>query len=313
MDAERRIVEWLLEGDPSIRYQTHRDILHSDEEIISREQKIIAEEGWGAKLLSYRDPNGTWGGGLYSPKWKSTTYTMILLKRLGLPASDPQAVKSCEVLINKGYYKDKGINFFGSLEHSETCVTGIILSILSYFECKDERINDFAEYLVSQQMKDGGWNCQTYYGATHGSFHTTVNVLEGLLEYQKKYKVPEITEIRNKGHEFLLGHRLYKSDKTGNIIDPKMTRFSFPPRWRYDIMRLMDYFRDCGADYDERMEETLNLIRKKRNKDGTWDLQQKYPGKTFFELEEAGKPSRINTLRGLRILNFYESQPVSPK
>lgn len=302
------ISNWLLQGDPSIRWQTLRDLLDADPETVRNERQKISTRGWGAQLLVQQENSGMWGGGLYSPKWISTTYTMLLLRRLGLEPKHPQALKACKLLLAKGFYTDGGINYFGVLDHSETCVTGMILSILSYFQFEDKRINFMVEHLLGRQMPDGGWNCQSYWGAVHSSFHTTINVLEGLREYERSsgLYMSEIKSAINNAVEFLLQHRLFKSDKTGEIVNPTMTRFSFPPRWHYDVLRVLDFLQEINRPIDSRLKDALELVHKKRRKDGTWLLQNRHPGRTFFELEEKGKQSRWNTLRALRILKWAD-------
>jgi len=303
------IFEWLLKGDPSIRWQVLNDLAKTDSKLIEKERARITKEGWGAKLLSYQDNEGTWAQSLYSRKWISTTYSMLLLKRLGLPRNNKQALTACNILWEKGIYKDGGINYSASYSYSETCITGLILSILSYFRFEEVNVKILTEHLLKQQMKDGGWNCRSYKGDTHSSFHTTINVLEGLREFEKYYPGNsfDIEGSRNKAVEFLLKHKLYKSHRMGEIFDQKMTRFSFPPRWRYDIMRVLDFFRECNTIKDEKMSDAIQLIFKKRDRNGKWPLQQRHQGKTFFEMELPGKPSRWNTLRGMRILQWWES------
>jgi hypothetical protein len=232
---------------------------------------------------------------------------LLLLRRLGLPAPHPQTHQACGLLLDKGCYRDGGINFSPTIKHSETCITGMVLSIVCYFQFRDPRTEQLVSHLLHQQMKDGGWNCQSYRGDTHSSVHTTISVLEGLHEYQQlgKHFNNEVIEAQAKGREFLLAHRLFRSHRSGAIFDPKITRLSFPPRWRYDIMRALDYFRSCAAPYDRRMNDALQIIVKKQTADGRWLLQQRYPGKTFFEMEQVGEPSRWNTLRALRILRKY--------
>lgn len=306
--TNKQVIDWLLDGDPSIRWQVYADLLNPDEQTIWKERKKITTEGWGSRLLSLQDEAGTWANGVYSPKWASTTYTLVLLRRLGLDPDNRQAQKGAEILLNRGFYKDGGINYFRSFKYSETCVTGMVLSILSYFNIQDTRLISMAEHLLGQQMEDGGWNCQRPKGATHSSFHTTISVLEGLWEYQEKFSDcnDDILQSRRQAMEFLLNHRLFKSHKTGEVVDPKMTRFSFPPRWRYDVMRSLDYFQKINASKDERFSDAINLLIKKRLPDGRWNLQGKHAGRVHFEMERTGEPGRWNTLRGLRILKWWE-------
>lgn len=302
------IIPWLLEGDPSIRWQVQRDLLDRSPRTYEAERRKIAREGWGARLLALQDPDGRWGGGLYGPKWISTTYTMLTLRLLGLPQNNPQARQACKIFIDQGFYTDGGINFFSySLKYSETCITSMILALLVYFRSPDERVHDVASYVVGQQMPDGGWNCDSYRGATHSSFHTTLSALEGLYEYQCAYpeQKKRISQVRERGHEFLLAHRLYKSHRTGQVFDAKMTSMPFPPRWRYDFLRALDYFQACNAPRDERMCDAIELLQRKQKADGHWLMNSGMTGRKFFDLEEAGKPSRWNTLRAMRVLRWW--------
>ena len=308
MIQKNSTIVWLLRGDPAIRWQVLRYLLDADPVAVDTERNLVAQKGWGAKLLALQETHGQWGGGIYSPKWTSTTYTMLLLRRMGLPSQHPQAQKACRLLLEKGYYHDGGINYSASIHHSETCITGMILSILSYFRYPDDRVNQLVEHLLDQQMKDGGWNCQSYKGATHSSFHTTISVLEGLQKYEKfsNKNTSEISEAQERGREFLLAHRLFRSHRTGEVVNPVLTRFSFPPRWHYDILRALDYFQDVKAKRDPRLVDALSIVKKKRKRDGFWVLQNRHPGRTHFELEKTGSPSRWNTLRALRVLRWWE-------
>jgi len=309
MKIDKNILQWLLDGDPAIQWQTMRDLTNSLPSKILTERKKIAVVGWGTKLLSLQDADGKWARSLYSRKWISTTYIMLLLKNLGLLPGNKQALKSCKILIDEGFYVDGGINYFGSLKHSETCVTGMILSILSYFNFEDERLEELVRHLLEQQMKDGGWNCQSFKAAVHSSFHTTINVLEGLSEFNKfsRLRNKAIAIGINKGIEFLLQHKLYKSHRTGKIVDGKMTRFSFPTGWRYDVLRVLDFLQEHKAFKDERINDAIELVLSRRTVEGKWLLQNRHPGNYFFEMETIGKPSRWNTLRALRVLKWWES------
>ncbi len=308
MKRNDTVVDWLLKGDPAIRFQTLRDLADASDRVVRQEQTKVAQEGWGARLLERQEPSGQWGGGIYTPKWTSTTYTIVLLHSLGLPPEHPQALKGCRLLLDKGAYADGGFNSWGSYKHSEPCVTGMVLAAASCFRLRDDRLHRFAEYLLGQQMKDGGWNCRSYWGDTHSSFHTTILTLEGLLEYQRfnPRRAKRVREAQVRGREFLLKHRLFRSHRTGAVVNPAMTRFSFPPRWHYDVLRGLDYFRAADAPRDERLSDGIELVRKRRRHDGRWLLQNRYLGKTFFEMEKVGAPSRWITLRALRVLKWWE-------
>lgn len=326
------ILDWLMAGDPAIRWQVMQDLLGEDESLVEQERMQVADSGWGAQFLAHQDADGTWGGGIYSPKWISTTYTMLTLRRIGLHQDNKQASRGCQQLLDRGYCADGGINYSKSHKESEACITGMVLSILAYFRYPDPRADDLADHLLRRQMEDGGWNCQDYHGATHSSFHTTISVLEGLLEYQK-WGVDiksEIEDARIFGHEFLLQHQLFRSHRTGEVVDKRMLRFHFPPRWYYDVLRALDYFQEyfhwrttIGESYldqrsksveiehvhDQRFCDGIALLKDKRKKDGKWLMMRGPSGRIFFEMEQAGKPGRWNTLRALRVLNWWEGEP----
>lgn len=310
-DAE--VVEWLLEGDPSIRWQVLRDLEDAPARVVAAERSRVATEGWGARLLALQDPEGTWAGGqsgddgLYTPKWTSTTYTMLLLRDLGLPPADPNAARACSHLLERGLREDGGIGY-GRWERSETCVTGMVLSILSYFAVDDERLDRIADHLLEEQMPDGGWNCRRRRGATHSSVHTTISALEGLHHY-RQHRAPKaraVGDASNRGREFLLMHRLFRSDRTGKVIKPELTHFHFPPRWHYDVLRALDHFRDVGAPRDERLSDGIDLVVQRRRADGKWLVERLWRGKTYFTLERIGSASRWNTLRALRVSRWWE-------
>jgi len=309
MDTASRdpVLAWLLKGDPAIRWQVGRDLLGWPLREWRAEQARVASEGWGARLLARQDDAGRWTRRLYGQKWISTTYSMVLLRQLGLPNDNPRAVKSGFLFLEEGLWCDGGINPTATQQRSETCVTGLVLGLLSWFRVADPRREQLVGYLLGQQMDDGGWNCQRDRGATHSSFHTTINVLEGLRDYVEG-NGPRATEARRaeaRGREFFMTHRLYRSHRTGRIVDPAFTRLSFPPRWHFDVLRTLDYFQASRAPYDKRLEDPLSVVLKKRSKAGRWVLQNRHPGTTFFELETAGKPSRWNTLRALRVLKWH--------
>ncbi len=301
------VIDWLLRGDPSIRWQAQRDLLHLGADVYDYERARMLRAGWGKHLLAQQDADGNWGGGIYTPKWTSTTYTLLLLRDLGLPQDEARAQRGCANFFFRGLERDGGINLFKSYDHSETCVNGMLLSLLSYFRSQDPRLHSIAGYLLNEQMPDGGWNCRYVLGATHASFHTTISVLEGLRDYRLLAgSTPQLADAVARGHEFLLNHRLYKSHRTGRIVDSEMTRLHFPPRWHYDILRALDYFRSVGASTDPRMADAVGLLKSHRTPDGRWPLNRSWTGRVFFELESTGKPSRWNTLRALRVLQWWQ-------
>jgi len=307
----KKQIDWLLKGDPSIRYQILRDLMGASDKDILRERERILNEGWGRHLMEFQEENGTWANALYSPKWTSTFYTLLLLKRFGA-LNDKNIDKACRILLDRGFYiKDGGINYWKTWKQGECCVTGMLLSMLCHFQFEDDRIHRMADYLISEQMSDFGWNCERYRGARHSSFHTTISVLEGLWGYERAFPKSElrplIQEKQNEGIEFLLKHHLYKSNTTWKTVNPKMIKLSFPPRWHFDIMRCLDYFQEKKLKIDNRMNDAMELVLKKQTAEGFWKLEMEYPAKIFFKMEKLGQASRWNTLRALRILKWWEN------
>jgi hypothetical protein len=306
-------IRWLLDGDPAIRWQVLRDLVGASQGAVTRERGRVAREGWGARLLAKQDPEGTWAGGrssdggLYSPKWISTTYTLLLLRDLGLPAGNRQAAKACRLLLGGGLQKDGGLNY-GWRGRSETCITGMGLSILASFGYEDPRLDTLLRHLLEEQMPDGGWNCRRDLGATHSSMNTTISVLEGLhhLTLLRPRHARAVQAAQRRGREFLLVHRLFRSHRTGNIIKPDFTRFVFPPRWHYDVLRALDHFQAVDAPRDPRLTEAIDMVHERRRSDGRWALLYAYRGKTYFPMERVGAASRWNTLRALRVLKWWD-------
>lgn len=308
MDNKNIIIKWLLQGDVSIQYQVHRDLLKSNIKIQEKLQKKIEKEGWGREFLSKQKKDGHWGNGFYDPKWTSTHYTLLDLKNLGLPKDNKNVRKIIEILLKTKIYKDGGINYAKTIKFSDICINGMVLNFSSYFSILLPETYKIIDYLLSHQMKDGGWNCLWYKDAKHSSLHSTLSVLEGFLEFRKigvKYRESDIISAEKNAIEFILKHQLFKSERTGEIIDKKFIILSYPSRWRYDILRALDYFRDANVIYDKRIDAAIEILLKKRRSDGKWPLQMKHPGKVHFDMEKVADLSRWNTLRALRVLNYY--------
>jgi len=304
-----KIISWLLGGDVSIQYQTYRDLLHLDKPGL---QKKIETEGWGLQFLSCRLPNGHWGKSFYQPKWTSTHYTLLDLKNLAISPGNKKIKETLRIIFEQEKGSDGGIKPIGTIQVSDVCINGMVLNYASYFKIKEEELKSVVDFLLSQKMSDGGFNCESNRkGATHSSLHTTLSVLEGIFEYKRngyRYRLKELEQATLQSHEFILLHRLYRSHKTGNIINPNFLKLYYPSRWFYDILKAMDYFQMANVKYDERMNDAMDVIIKKRTADGFWKLAAPHPGQTHFQMEQAGKPSRWNTLRVLRVLQHYKKE-----
>lgn len=310
-DVDEKVLAWLLRGDVALQYQVHRDLLHSDNYMLRDLQSRIKKEGWGAEFLAHRRPDGHWGKGLYQPKWTSTHYTLLDLRNICYPPGDPRIDESLDLVLQAPQGADGGLNLAKTVPKSDICVNGMILNYATWFRAEDRRLNVLVEYLLEHQMRDGGWNCEYVKGATHSSLHSTISVLEGLWERSTTGSAAFSNEIANaiqEGEQFILRHHLYRSHTTDNIIDQRMLRLTYPSRWRFDILRGLDYFSRAGTAYDSRMQDALEHLAGKRLPDGRWPLQANHKGAVHFKMETPGEPSRWNTLRALRVLNHFNNK-----
>jgi hypothetical protein len=306
LDLEDSLLDWLLEGDVSIQYQVYRDLLGETKPQL---RKRISKEGWGAQLMKKRNNHGHWGRGFYQPKWISSHYTLLDLKHLEIPVNNEITETILDILQNNRE-KDGGVNPGKTVKVSDVCIQGMFLNYATFFGISEDLLESIIDFLISVQMSDGGFNCQfNRKGAVHRSLHSTISVLEGLNEYKKQgytYRLAEIESIIPMCHEFILIHRLYKSDNTGEVIDKKMLMLSYPYRWRYNILRCLDYFRAANVEFDPRMMDALDELNGKRRRDGRWPVQARHPGLSHFDMEKTGQPSRWNTLIALRVLQHFQ-------
>lgn len=304
----QELIDWLLEGDVSIQYQVWRDLLGVNKKKL---QDRIAHEGWGLKFLSKRNSNGHWGDRFYQPKWTSTFYTLLDLRNLNCSPNNQIAKETIELVLQNGKAGDGGIPLGPSTtQHSDVCANGMFLNYASYFNTPEKKLHSIIDSILNEIMPDGGFNCKTTRtGAKHSSLHTSLSVLEGLTEFQKAgyaYRKEDILRAKESAIEFILLHRLFLSDKTGQIINKDFLKLTYPCRWKYDILRAMDFFQYAGIKWDERMEAALSILKSKRNKDGTWNMAAAHAGQVHFDMEKAGKPSRWNTLRILRVMKHFK-------
>jgi hypothetical protein len=304
---DKKIISWLLDGDVSVQYQVYRDLLNVDKPML---RERIELEGWGAKFLSCRNQEGHWGRRFYQPKWTSTHYTLLDLKNLNISPCNQAIRKILETIFESEKGPDGGIGAFGTSKKCDVCVNGMILNYAAYFTVDEEYLKSIVDFLLTEKMKDGGFNClSNKSGAIHSSLHSTLSVLEGILEYERngyKYKLSELLKAKSQSHEFILMHRLFRSDKTGEIINPNFLKFHYPTRWYYDILKALDYFQSAKTKYDDRMSEAIDIMWTRRTKDGLWKLASQHPGQTHFDMERVGQPSRWNTLRASRILKHFQ-------
>lgn len=318
MDISPDTIQWLLAGDPAIRWQVMRDLLDAPEPEWQAERRQLPEHGWAANLLSRQNADGGWGEGVYSPKWTSTTYTLLGLREMGLPGDCSQAQRGAQVVIGRMLGETLNADFLRHLAGCDRCIVGMILELSVYFGIEDERIDALVENLLTEQMPDGGWNCRRHRKPYphHSSFHTTLNVLDGLQDYVELQPsaplVEKVIAADRSARELLLEHHLFRSDKTGQVIHKYFDKMSYPHRWFYDFLRGLEYFARVHALRDPRLQDGIDLLYQYQTEDGRWRNQIRHSGKLFFILEPGREPSRWNTLRALRVLRWWNQDISSP-
>lgn len=302
--ASGATLRWLLDSDPAIRWQVMRDLTGETPDAVAAERSRIATQGWGAELLARQSPGGNWGGPTEYPGLLITLYTLVVLKDLGLDPASEQARRMIDRVDKRLVFRPlKNRPFL----HGETepCINGRILGIGAYFkEPNDELVNQ----LLNEQLEDGGWNCEAP-NSRRSSFHTTICVLEGLREYERAVrKSALVTRARKKAENYLLERRMFRSLRSGEVIDKRWLRFSFPTFWHYDVLRGLDYLRNAGIKPDNRVTEAVEIVMKRRHQNGRWPLNLVHAEQIPLAMETAvGSASRWNTLRALRVLRWYDT------
>ncbi len=311
------VIQWLLDSEPSIRWQTMQDLLHAPAQDVAAERARVGREGAGARLLDMQGTDGAWAGEAWNQGWNSTMHVLSLLRELGLDPAGEEARRAVGLVREhvrwRGWDWDgawHGLDYVGNpffAGEVEPCINGQVGASGAYFGQDIQRILD---RLLGEQLADGGWNCEAENGSTRSSFNTTICVLEALNEYELAGgNRAGVKEARLRGQEYLLERRLFRRKSTGEVIDPAWLRFSFPNWWHYDVLRGLEYLRRAGAAPDERVAEAIELVESKRGGDGRWLLDNQYPGTMPVEVDEGeGHPSRWITLRALRVLDWYSAQ-----
>jgi len=307
-------LDWLIEADPAIRWQAMRDLAHAPADQVAAERALVATEGWGARLLALRREDGLWAAESPEPEWV-TLLALLLLRDMGLDASSAEAVRAIGSVRNHATWHSRGPwhgtpVFAGEVE---PCINGRVVSVGSYF---GQDVAGIVERLLGEQMADGGWNCEQENGSTRGSFHTTINVLEGLLDHERATGgSADVTAALERGQEYLLERRMLRRLSSGALIDAAFTLFSFPTGYHYDALRGLDYLRAARVTPDARMAEAIDLVRSKRDAEGRWPLENPHEIELvtarvrdleFGMDEREGRPSHWNTLRAMRVLDWYE-------
>jgi hypothetical protein len=297
-----KAIDWLLDSDPAVRWQAMRDLTDASAHEVAAERARVATEGWGAQMLAAQDPDGRWSGGTFSPEWIGTFDALHMLYLFGLDPASAEAERAIAPVHEAARWDyDPNRRFWEG--EVEPCINGRVVAIGAYF---GQDVKGIVDRLLDDQMADGGWNCEQENGSTRASFDSTINVLEGLLEYERSTGANgEVTAARHRGEEYLLERRLLHRLSDGAIPQQRWLDVSFPNKWHYDVVRVLDHFRRARREPDDRMDEALALIESKRAANGRWPLDRAYHEKLLVDLDESERePSRWITLRALRILRW---------
>jgi hypothetical protein len=306
--------DWLLDSDPALRWQVLRDLTKASPEDVAAERRRVEHEGWGARLLALQGPDGLWDGGALFPAgytgdepgqpWTTTMHTLQSLQIFGLDPASPAARRAVQLVAQNARWEHDGERYFDG--EVEPCINGRTIETGAYFGVD---VAPIVQRVLGERLADGGWNCEAQFGSVRSSFDTTINVLDGLLEFERVAGGSvAVREARRSWEEYLLERRLFRRRSTGEVVKETYLDLAFPYYWHYDVLRALDYFRRSGAQPDPRMAEAVELVRSKRQPDGRWVLDRIHPGRVHFALEDGvGEPSRWNTLRALRVLDWWES------
>jgi hypothetical protein len=317
MSVDRHLpyVDWLLDSDPAIRWQVLRDLTEASPGEVAAERARVECEGWGARLLAIEGADGLWDGGALFPvsytgsepgqPWTTTMHTLQTLQIFGLDPAGEAARRSIAFVAESGRWEHDGQRYFDG--EVEPCINGRVIETGAYFGMD---VSPIVERILGERLADGGWNCEAERGSVRSSFDTTINVLDGLLAFERATGGSAAArEARRGGEEYLLERALFRRKSTGEVANPAYLDFAFPYYWRYDVLRALDYFRLSGAELDSRMAAAVEVVRSKRQPDGRWLLDRVHPGRVHFAFEGGvGEPSRWNTLRALRVLDWWDGQ-----
>ncbi len=310
-DAET--IDWLLDADPAIRWQVLRDLTDASPDEVAAVRARVQHEGWGAQLLALEGVDGLWDGGACFPAsysggepgqpWTATMHTLQTLQIFGLDPAAEAVRRAIALIAEHGRWEHAGQRYFDG--EVEPCINGRTIAAGAYFAVDVEPI---VARILGERLADGGWNCEAENGSVRSSFDTTINVLDGLVEYERATGgSTAVREARQGAQEYLLERALYRRKTTGEVAAAGYLDFAFPYYWHYDLLRALDYFQQAGAEPDPRMAAAIEVVRSKQQPDGRWLLDHIHPGRVHFDIEgEVGQPSRWNTLRALRVLDWWK-------
>ncbi|MCC2334249.1 squalene cyclase [Cellulomonas wangsupingiae] len=311
-------VEWLLDSDPALRWQVERDLLDLPEPTWAATRARVGTEGFGARLLALQGLDGQWAGGAFFPAgydfttaetagqpWTATTWSLSSLREWGVDAS--ALAGTAERLAAHARWEYDDLPYWGG--EVDCCINSWTLSNGLWLGAD---VDGIVDWFLEHRMDDGGWNCEWVVGSTRSSFHSTLNTLKGLLDYEQATGDRQrVREARLAGQEYLLARSLFRRRTTAEPVAAWALRFAYPFRWYYSVLNAADYFRSAslhdGTPPDPRMGEAVELVRAARRDDGTWEQERRHPGEVWFEVDApAGEASRWLTLIGARVLRWWD-------
>lgn len=299
------VTPWLLEGDVAVRFQTHSDLLDDERPDLER---LVASDGDAATILAARGADGHWGRGFYQPKWTSSHYSLLELRDLGLAPGNAECAATV-ALIARQKGGDGGVNPSGEIKEADVCINGMFIAYASHFGATTADLESIVDFLLGQQLPDGGFNCRANRSGAHvSSVHTTTSVIDGLAEYLRRgygYRDGEVSVAVGAAAEALLARRLFLRRSDLQPIRADFTRLHHPPRWHFDVLHGLDVLRRAGVSRDPRMDDALAVLQRRRRHDGRWAAAAQFPGATHVQYPPAGSPNRWVTLRALRVLRHF--------
>ena len=321
--ADRALLAWLFDSDPSLQWQVERDLAHEPAGVWQATRVRVAAEGFGAELLSRQDEDGQWAGGAYFPAdatedepgqpWTATTWSLNALREWGVQA-DALRPDTAGLLRRNARWEYDDLPYWGG--EVDACINGYTIANGAWLGAD---VAPLADWFVQHRLRDGGWNCSWVQGSERSSFHSTLNSLHGILDYEiRTGGLLPLRAARHHGEEYLLQRGLMRRLSTGETHAPWATHFAYPYRWYYSVLRAADYFRTAalhdGRRPDPRMAEAVELVRAARDTDGTWHQQLPHEGRVWFHVDAGpGEPSKWLTFHALRVLHWWDAElPFAP-
>lgn len=315
MDAQ--VQAWLLDSDPALRWQVERDLIGAPEQTWQATRARVATDGYGGRLLAHQDADGQWAGGAFFPAdatqdeegqpWTATTWSLNSLREWGVDAAGLRHRRTPELLAEHYRWEHGDLPYWDG--EVDCCINAWTIANGAWLGVQ---VTGLADWFISHQLPDGGWNCEWVSGAQVSSFHSTLNALKGLLAYEQYTGGSAATRrARRRGAEYLLQRALFKRLSSAEPVADWVYTFCYPERWAYSILNAADHFRAAaghdGVRPDPRMAAAIEIIRTHRQADGTWLQARRHPGREWFEVDvPAGEPSKWLTTFALRTLAWYD-------